>query len=107
MRESASSASPRSISTALVAYSSRRPKSRWAVSRSKTETVAPPSESTEPNSTIPAIRNSCAGPPYEDVRTNAELIYERVSDGTMPCDSRWPAEQVERFRAWIDAGSPP
>jgi hypothetical protein len=44
---------------------------------------------------------------YEDVRTNAEEIYRRLADGSMPCDARWPAEQVERFRAWIDAGSPP
>ena len=43
---------------------------------------------------------------FDDVRSNAELIYERLADGSMPCDSRWPAEQVERFRAWIDAGSP-
>ena len=44
---------------------------------------------------------------YEDMRTNAEGIYERLVDGSMPCDGRWPPEQVERFRAWIDAGSPP
>jgi hypothetical protein len=44
---------------------------------------------------------------YEDVRTNAEPIYQRLADGSMPCDARWPSEQVERFRAWIDAGSPP
>jgi hypothetical protein len=25
----------------------------------------------------------------------------------MPCDGRWPAEDVERFRTWIDNGSPP
>ena len=43
---------------------------------------------------------------YEDVRTNAEVIYERVADGSMPCDSRWPTERIELFRAWIDAGSP-
>jgi hypothetical protein len=41
------------------------------------------------------------------VRTNAEEIYRRLADRSMPCDARWPAEQVERFRAWIDAGSPP
>jgi hypothetical protein len=23
----------------------------------------------------------------------------------MPCDGVWPADQVQRFRAWIDAGS--
>jgi hypothetical protein len=43
---------------------------------------------------------------YKDVRTNAEGIYERLAEGSMPCDAPWPAEQVERFRAWIDAGSP-
>ena len=44
---------------------------------------------------------------YEDVRTNAEGIYRRLADGSMPCDARWPTEQVERFCAWVDAGPPP
>jgi hypothetical protein len=44
---------------------------------------------------------------YEDVRTNAEEIYRRLADGSMPCDARWPAEQVERFRVWLETGSPP
>ena len=44
---------------------------------------------------------------YEDVRANAQAIYGRLSAGTMPCDARWPAEDVERFRTWIDTGSPP
>jgi hypothetical protein len=44
---------------------------------------------------------------YEDVRANAEEIYARLADGSMPCDGGWPAEQVERFRTWIDSGSPP
>jgi Ferritin-like len=44
---------------------------------------------------------------YNDVRTNAEAIYERLAAGSMPCDGRWPAEDVERFRTWIDNGSPP
>ncbi|HEX2112070.1 MAG TPA: hypothetical protein VHF67_11005 [Gaiellaceae bacterium] len=44
---------------------------------------------------------------YDDVRTNAEEIYERLSDGSMPCDREWPADQVALFRAWIDAGTPP
>jgi hypothetical protein len=42
---------------------------------------------------------------YEDVRTNAERIYERLANGSMPCDGAWSPDQVERFRAWIDAGS--
>ena len=42
---------------------------------------------------------------YDDVRQNAEAIYERLADGSMPCDGAWPADQVQRFRAWIDAGT--
>lgn len=44
---------------------------------------------------------------YEDVRANAEAIYERLAEGSMPCDRPWPAEQVERFRKWINQGSKP
>ena len=44
---------------------------------------------------------------YDDVRANAEEIYRRLADGSMPCDQRWPTEDVERFRTWIDNGSPP
>ena len=41
---------------------------------------------------------------YDDVRAYAEDIYERVAEGTMPCDRAWPNERVQLFRAWIDAG---
>ena len=44
---------------------------------------------------------------YDDVREHAEDIYERVADGSMPCDKPWKEEEVARFRAWIDNGSPP
>jgi hypothetical protein len=44
---------------------------------------------------------------YDDVRANAEAIYQKLAAGSMPCDGRWPAEDVERFRTWIDNGSPP
>jgi hypothetical protein len=44
---------------------------------------------------------------YDDTRANAEAIYEKLAAGSMPCDGRWPAEDVERFRTWIDNGSPP
>jgi hypothetical protein len=43
---------------------------------------------------------------YQDVRTNAEKIYERLSDGSMPCDHAWPADQVRGFHAWMDSGHP-
>jgi hypothetical protein len=41
---------------------------------------------------------------YENVKEHAEAIYERVADGSMPCDDPWPDADVERFRAWIDSG---
>jgi hypothetical protein len=43
---------------------------------------------------------------YEAVRANAEAIYDRLADGSMPCDGAWPAQQVELFRSWIDDGAP-
>ena len=43
---------------------------------------------------------------YEDVKAKAEGIYSRLEDGSMPCDSPWPAEQVQLFRNWIEAGKP-
>jgi hypothetical protein len=43
---------------------------------------------------------------YEDVKENAEAIYDRLADGSMPCDGAWEAERVERLRVWIDAGCP-
>ncbi|HEY1349159.1 MAG TPA: hypothetical protein VGF67_06000 [Ktedonobacteraceae bacterium] len=43
---------------------------------------------------------------YDDVRTHAESILERLEDGTMPCDSEWPPEQITLFRRWIAVGMP-
>jgi hypothetical protein len=43
---------------------------------------------------------------YDDVRAHAESILERLEDGTMPCDSEWPPEQIELFRRWIVVGMP-
>jgi hypothetical protein len=43
---------------------------------------------------------------YEDVRTNADAIFEQVSDGSMPCDGEWPVEQVDTFRRWMDSDFP-
>ena len=43
---------------------------------------------------------------YNDVRTHAETILERLEDGSMPCDGEWPPEQVELFRRWIESGTP-
>ena len=43
---------------------------------------------------------------FDDVRTNAQDILERLTDGTMPCDEEWPEEQLAQFRRWIEAGMP-
>jgi hypothetical protein len=44
---------------------------------------------------------------YDDVRANAEPIYERLADGSMPCYGAWPESDVQRFRTWIDGGFAP
>ena len=41
---------------------------------------------------------------YQDVRSNADKIYEKLSNGSMPCDQSWPAERVQLFETWINAG---
>jgi hypothetical protein len=43
---------------------------------------------------------------YNDVRTYAEDILDRLRDGTMPCDGEWPEEQITQFRRWIESGMP-
>lgn len=43
---------------------------------------------------------------HADVREHADLILERLEEGSMPCDGAWPEEQVGVFRAWIAEGSP-
>lgn len=44
---------------------------------------------------------------YDVVRTNAEAIYARLEDGSMPCDEAWPAAQVAKFKQWMDEGMQP
>jgi CDGSH-type Zn-finger protein/truncated hemoglobin YjbI len=41
---------------------------------------------------------------YEDVRTHAQGILQRLEQGTMPCDGAWPPEKIAVFRRWVDAG---
>jgi hypothetical protein len=43
---------------------------------------------------------------YAGVSDNAEKILATVASGSMPCDGPWPAEQVDLFRGWVDAGYP-
>jgi len=44
---------------------------------------------------------------YEGVKANGEGIYERLADGSMPCDGAWPADRIALFRRWMDEGSAP
>lgn len=44
---------------------------------------------------------------YDDVKTNAEAIYSRLEDGSMPCDDPWPSEQLAKFKQWMDEGMQP
>jgi len=44
---------------------------------------------------------------YDDVRTHAAGILQRLDDGSMPCDEPWPKEQIARFKQWMDDGMAP
>jgi len=44
---------------------------------------------------------------YEDVKAQAEGIYARLDDGSMPCDDPWPKAQIARFKQWMDEGMAP
>ena len=44
---------------------------------------------------------------YEDVKAQAQVIYSRLEDGSMPCDEAWPEDQVTKFKSWIDEGMKP
>jgi len=42
----------------------------------------------------------------DDVRLRHKPILERLEDGSMPCDTPWSTEHVDRFRRWVEAGCP-
>jgi hypothetical protein len=49
---------------------------------------------------------------YDDVKSNADGIYDSVSAGRMPIDGGgkpqpWPKDQVAKFKQWMDEGSQP
>jgi hypothetical protein len=44
---------------------------------------------------------------YEDVKAQAQGIYSRLADGSMPCDEPWPEDQVTKFKTWMDEGMKP
>jgi len=48
---------------------------------------------------------------YSEVRAHATIIYQAVSNGTMPPpgsgEVRWPQDQIDKFKAWMDGGFEP
>lgn len=43
---------------------------------------------------------------YDDVNTYADAILDKLRAGAMPCDGAWPADRVDLFQRWIEAGKP-
>jgi hypothetical protein len=43
----------------------------------------------------------------EDVRRHANRIVPSVRAGIMPCDGRWPDDDVARMVRWLDDGAAP
>jgi hypothetical protein len=44
---------------------------------------------------------------YEEVKAEVAEIYERLEDGSMPCDQPWPQERLALFQRWMDEGTAP
>lgn len=44
---------------------------------------------------------------YDDVKNHAANIHARLDLGDMPPNGRWPQADIDRFKAWMDAGFPP
>ena len=44
---------------------------------------------------------------YDEVKENAQRIYEAVDAGRMPKESRkWPQGKIDNFKAWWDDNCP-
>jgi hypothetical protein len=44
---------------------------------------------------------------YDDVKAQAQAIYDRLEDESMPCDDPWPKEQIAKFKQWMAEGMAP
>lgn len=46
---------------------------------------------------------------YEEMRSSAEAVHEKLFDKSMPPDASgpWPDEWIALFRRWIDEGCAP
>ena len=41
---------------------------------------------------------------YQEVKSRANDIYSRLSAGEMPCDGAWSAENLKKFKEWMEGG---
>ena len=41
---------------------------------------------------------------YQDVKSHAAGILQRLQNGSMPCDGAWPQEKVQVFQRWVESG---
>ncbi len=41
---------------------------------------------------------------YDDVKANAQKIFDRLTDGSMPCDGPWPQDDIDHFKTWMETG---
>ncbi len=44
---------------------------------------------------------------FEDVRTRAQDILQRLRNGSMPCDGAWADDKVALFQRWAESGMRP
>lgn len=44
---------------------------------------------------------------YEDVKSNADNILDRLGDHTMPCDAPWEDDAIQLFNDWMVGGFRP
>ena len=44
---------------------------------------------------------------YDEVKANAQGIYDRLADGSMPCDGEWAEDRIALFRQWMEEGCLP
>jgi hypothetical protein len=42
----------------------------------------------------------------QNVRQNAQAIYDQVNSKAMPPGNPWKQEWIDNFKAWMDAGAP-
>lgn len=41
---------------------------------------------------------------YDDVKSSSQKIFDRLADGTMPCDGPWPQADIDLFKRWMETG---